>query len=93
MRQKNKIVVYLEIKFRNLLFTKSVSHIMNKIVSVSVVILVGLVMLGVLTHGNTVYANESEKRHCSDKYLPQDETRFHILPCDDMGTPNNDEGQ
>ena len=91
--RKNKIVVYLEIAFRNLLFTKSVSHIMNKIVTVSVVILAGLVLLGVVTHGNTVYANESEKQHCSDKYLPQDETRFHILPCDDIGTPNNHEGQ
>ena len=62
---------------------------MNKIVTVSVVILAGLVLLGVMIHGNTVYANESEKEHCSDKYLPQDETRFHILPCDDIGILNN----
>ena len=83
----------MEITFRNLQFTKSVSHIMNKIVTVSVVILAGLALLGGLTHGNTVYANQSEKEHCSDKYLPQDETRFHILPCDDIGIPNNHGGQ
>ena len=66
---------------------------MNKIVTVSVVILAGLALLGGLTHDNTVYANQSEKEHCSDKYLPQDETRFHILPCDDIGIPNNHGGQ
>ena len=66
---------------------------MNKIVTVSVVILAGLVLLGGVTHGNTVYANASEKEHCSDKYLHQDETRFRILPCDDIGIPNNHEGQ
>ena len=83
----------MEITFRNLQFTKSVSHIMNKIVTVSMVILTGLALLGGLTNGNTVYANQSEKEHCSDKYLPQDETRFHILPCNDIGIPNNHGGQ
>jgi hypothetical protein len=88
----------LEITFRNLQFTKSVSHIMNKIVTVSMVtvsmiILAGLALLGGPTHGNTAYTNQSEKEHCSDKYLPQDETRFHILSCDDIGILNNHGGQ
>jgi hypothetical protein len=71
----------------------TVSMVTVSMVTVSMIILAGLALLGGPTHGNTVYANQSEKEHCSDKYLPQDETRFHILPCDDIGILNNHGGQ